>query len=293
MNLRTIQWFVAVVDAGGFTRAARVLGTAQPAVSLAIRKLEGELGATLLVRSSRGVTPTEEGARFLEHARAILAHEAGARRDVQAVARLETGQLTLGVPPMVGATLLPPILARFVARYPGIRVAVVQAGADEIAARVLRGILDLGVMAGWRRIDGLVSRLLVREPVVVCVAAAHVWSRRNRVTWADLLAQPLVAFPRGYYQRALLDEAARRLKLEPRIVVEAESIPLIAELVRRGRGAATLLAMTAAELSGIRAIALPDGVHVPIALCRRADAEPSSAARAFERVLLRSPSLSG
>jgi DNA-binding transcriptional LysR family regulator len=276
---------VAVVDAGGFTRAARALRTAQPAVSLAIRKLERELGATLLVRSPRGVMPTEEGARFLEHARAILAHEAGARRDVQAVANLETGQLTLGVPPMVAATLLPRILERFVARHPGLRVVVVQAGADEISARVLRGTLDLGLIADWRRVDGLLTRLLVREPVVVCVAAAHPWSRRNQVTWADLLAQPLVAFPRGYYQRALLDEAARRLKVEPRIVVEAESIPLIAELVRRGRGAATLLAMTAAELSGIRTIALPDGVHVPIALCRRADAEPSPAARAFERIL--------
>jgi DNA-binding transcriptional LysR family regulator len=289
ITLRAAHWFVTVVDAGGFTRAARTLRVAQPAVSTAIRKLERDLGVTLLTRSTRGAAPTAEGARVLEHARAMLAHEAGARRDLLALKNLETGQLSLGAPPMVAGTLLPKVLERFVARHPGVRIAIVQAGADEIAARVLRGTLDLGLIAEWRRVDGLVTHVLERHPVVACVALSHRLAGRDRLTWSDLFTQPLIAFPQGYYQRALLDNAARRLRANPDIVVESESVPLMAELVRRGRGVATLLAAAAAGLAGTRAVPMSKDVEVPIALCRRADGDLSSAARTFEAHLLAPP----
>jgi DNA-binding transcriptional LysR family regulator len=286
LNLKAIHWFVTVVDTGGFTSAARGLRVAQPAVSAIIKKLERQLGVVLLTRSTRGAALTSEGARFLEHARAMLAHEAGAQRDMMALKTLETGQLSLGAPPMVAAHLLPMALERFVAAHPGVRISVVQAGADDIAARVVRGTLDLGLIAEWRRVDGLVTRLLERHPVVACAAPSDALAARDRIGWADLLAQPLIAFPQGYFQRALLDAAARRLRVSPNIVVEAESVPLIAELVRRGRGIGTLLAATASELTGVRTMGLPGDATVPIALCRRAGAEPSLAARAFETHLI-------
>ncbi len=289
LNLRAVAWFVTVVDAGGFTRAARRLGATQPAVSAMIKKLETGLGVILLTRSARGIALTVEGERFLEHARAILNHESAARRELLALKTLEQGHLTLGAPPMVAGYLLPRILERFLAAYPGVRVTVVQAGADEIAARVAREVLDLGLIADWRRLDGLVIRLVERHPVVACVARSNPLADRPRITWADLLAQPLIAFPRGYYQRALLDEAARRLRASPNFVVETESVALIAELVRRGRGVATLLSATAARLNGVRSVALPKDAEVPIALCRNAAVQPSYAARAFEDQLWTEP----
>lgn len=285
LNLRAVEWFVTVVDAGGFTRAARRLGVAQPAVSATIKKLEVELGVRLLVRSARGIALTAEGERFLEHARAILTHESAARRELSALRTLEQGQLTLGAPPMVAGYLLPRMLERFLAAHPGVRVTVVQAGADEIAARVSREVLDLGLIADWRRRDGLVIRLLERHPVVACTARSNPLADQPRISWAGLFTQPLIAFPRGYYQRTLLDEAARRLRATPNIVVEAESVTLIAELVRRGRGVATLLSATAVTLTGVRSVAMPKDAEVPIALCRNAAVQRSFAARAFEEQL--------
>lgn len=285
LNLRAVEWFVTVVDAGGFTRAARRLGAAQPAVSATIKKLEVELGVTLLLRSARGITLTEEGDRFLEHARAILDHASAAGRGLKARRTLELGQLTLGAPPMVAGYLLPKLLDRFLAAHPGVRVTVVQAGADEIAARVARDVLDLGLIADWRRREGLAIRLLERHPVVACMARSNPLAEQSRITWAELMTQPLIAFPRGYYQRALLDEAARRVRAIPNIVVEAESVALIAELVRRGRGVATLLSATAATLQGVRSVAMPKDAEVPIALCRNAAVQGSFAARRFEEQL--------
>jgi len=282
VKLRQVELFLAVVDHGGFIAAAERLGVAQPAVSAAVRRLEEDLGGPLLVRGGRGVALTPEGAVFLRHGRALLAQVAATRREVAAVRALEAGELLIGAPGMVAGHLLPPVLDSFLDGRPGLRVRVVQAGAEEIGERVLRGDLDLGIVADWRTPEGLATTLLAEHPMVACVADASPLAARDRLGWEELLEQPLLSFPRGYHQRTRLDEAARRLGVVPRVVVEAESVPLILELVRRGRGAATLLACAAEGQPGIRAVPLPGDAVVPIALCRRARAPASALAEAFQ-----------
>ncbi len=171
MNLRQLELFLAVVDAGGFTAAAARLRVAQPAVSAAVRRLEEELGARLLVRGARRLTLTAEGAAFLRHARAILAQVAASRHEIAAMRALEAGHFSIGAPPMVAGHLLPRVVDRFLSERPGLRLSVVQAGAEEIGARVLRGDLDLGIVADWRTPEGLAVRLLEVHPMVACVAA--------------------------------------------------------------------------------------------------------------------------
>ncbi len=272
MNLRQLELFLAVVDAGGFTAAAARLRVAQPAVSAAVRRLEEELGARLLVRGARRLTLTAEGAAFLRHARAILAQVAASRHEIAAMRALEAGHFSIGAPPMVAGHLLPRVVDRFLSERPGLRLSVVQAGAEEIGARVLRGDLDLGIVADWRTPEGLAVRLLEVHPMVACVAASSPLAGRRRLGWAELLDQPLILFPRGYYQRARVEDAAARLGRSPSVVVEAEAVPLIAELVRRGRGVATLLAAAAEGLAGIRVLSLPREATVPVAVCRRSGA---------------------
>ncbi|HYG91088.1 MAG TPA: LysR family transcriptional regulator substrate-binding protein [Azospirillum sp.] len=219
---------------------------------------------------------------FLRHGRALLAQVAATRREVAAVRSLEAGELLLGAPGMVAGHLLPPVLDAFLEGRPGLRLRVVQAGAEEIGERVLRGDLDLGIVADWRTPEGLATTLLAEHPMVACIAEGSSLAGRSRLDWGELLAQPLLSFPRGYHQRTRLDEAARRLGVAPHVLVEAESVPLILELVRRGRGTATLLACAAERQPGVRAVPLPDDAVVPIALCRRARAPVSALAEAFQ-----------
>lgn len=288
MNLRQVELFLAVVETGGFTTAAERLGIAQPAVSTSVRKLEEDLGVRLLERGARRVTPTAEGRAFLQHARAILAQVAASRREMAALRTLETGQLSIGAPPMVAGYLLPSVIDAFLAERPGIRLTVVQAGAEQIGARVLRGELDLGIVADWRTPDGLATRLLEHHPMVACVAASSPLARRRRLAWSELLDQPLILFPHGYHQRSRVDDAAARLGRTPEVVVEAEAVPLIAALVRRGHGVATLLAAAAHSLPGLRAVPLPSEATVPVAVCRRSRAPASAAVEAFQALLVAS-----
>lgn len=283
MNFRHLELFVAVVEAGGFTAAARRLRMEQPAVSAVIKRLEAELGVRLFVRERRRVELTREGKAFLVRVRVILEQIQASRRDLAAMQSLESGQVLLGAPPMVAGHLLLEVMHLFLSRYPKVRIAVVQAGAEEIATRVLGGGLDLGIIADWHTPDGLQTHLLQLHPMVACVSARSGLAVKNRVGWAELLDQPLVLFPRGYYQRSRLEEAAARLGRRPEVLVEAESIPLMVDLVRRGHGAATLLAAAASGLAGIRVLRLPTEAAVPIALCEREHGSSSAAANAFGR----------
>jgi DNA-binding transcriptional LysR family regulator len=188
---------------------------------------------------------------------------------------------------MVAGHLLPPLIDGFLAQRPGLRLTIVQAGAEEIGARVLRGDLDVGIVADWRTPDGLVTELLETQPMVACVAAQSPLAQRRRLGWAELLDQRLIMFPRGYHQRSRVEDAAARLRRGLDIAIEAESLPLIVELVRRGRGVATLLAAAAAGLPGVASLALPREATVPVALCRRADGPPNAAVEAFRAYVLR------
>lgn len=281
MKLRQVELFLAVIDHGGFVAAAEGLNIAQPAVSAAVRRLEEDLGGPLLVRGARGVVLTPEGEVFQRHARALLAQVAATRREIAAMRALEAGELSLGAPAMVAGHLLPPVLDAFLAERPGVRLRVEQAGAEEIGERVLRGAIDLGITADWRTPEGLVTSVLQEHPMVAVVAEDAPLAARAALNWDELLAQPLLLFPRGYHQRTRVDEAARRRGVQPRVPVEAESLPLLLDLVRRGRGVATLLACAAQGVPGVRALALPDDAVVPIAVSRRAGAPLGALAETF------------
>src|SRR5512141_2544688 len=101
MDLKQLEYFVNVVDLGGFSRAARLLRVAQPAISRQVRSLEVELRQTLLMRNGRGATPTEAGKRLLAHARGILAQAERARADVDESKGASVGHVVVGLPPTV------------------------------------------------------------------------------------------------------------------------------------------------------------------------------------------------
>jgi len=286
LNLRHLQLFVAVVDAGGVTKAAEQLGLAQPAASAAIRRLETDLGVALLTRSGRGAALTPQGEAFLRRARTVLAEIDGFQVEMAASQALESGRVSLGAPPMVTAHLLPGVIGDFLTAHPGIRVTLLQAGAEECAARVLRGDLDLGIVADWRTSPGLTTQLLVNNPMVACVAASSRLATKARMSWSELLKQPLILFPPGYHQRTRVDEAADRLRRWPKAVMEVESVAVMLEMVRRDIGVATLLGAAVAGADGVVALALPAEATVPVAICRRAHAPATRAVEELHSYLV-------
>ena len=179
MDLRQIRAFVAVAKARNFTRAAEALQLAQPAVSMAIGKLEEQLELTLFSRQGRQVALTAEGEVFLRHAERILGDCLAADTEMAELKGLARGEVRIGIPPMMSSYYFPRVIRDFRARYPHLQLSVLGEGAARIQRMIASGEIDMGVIAGGRIPEGLQSRRFLREEIVACVPAGHPLARRS------------------------------------------------------------------------------------------------------------------
>src|SRR5579859_3167036 len=148
MTEAQLRSFVAVAETGGFGEAAKRLHMSQPGVSRAVRALERELGAELLVRGHGHVKLTEFGERALVRSRSLLREADSMRQERDELRGMATGHVRLGSMPSVSATILPLLLATLERQHPALSVTVIEGHDDELVAWVRGGIVDIAVVAG-------------------------------------------------------------------------------------------------------------------------------------------------
>ena len=168
MDLRKLGLFLAVVDEGGFTRAALAEFVSQPSVSQAIRELEAELGTPLFHRVGRGVTLTAAGEALVGPARQTLRDVEMARAAVSAVGGLEAGRLDLCALPTLAVDPVAPLTGAFRTAYPGVSVTLADAeGPAEVASQVMSGDAEIGITVEHPANDTLRSVALGRQEMLV------------------------------------------------------------------------------------------------------------------------------
>lgn len=241
MDLRQLEYFVAVAEERSFTRAAARVHISQSGVSAQIRQLEREVGAVLLHRAARGTTLTEAGAAAIEHARAALAAAAAFTDAVDGVRRLLRGNLRAGM--VTGCTVAGwfDALAEVRRAHPGVALSVREGRSDALVAEVRAGTLDVALVGIAASVSGELPVLpLVSEGLVTVVPSTHPLAARPEVTIDDLRDHPVVCMPAGSGIRAVLDRACAARGLRPTISVEANAAEAIVDLAARGLGVAIL-----------------------------------------------------
>ncbi|MFJ9083198.1 LysR family transcriptional regulator [Streptomyces sp. NPDC102384] len=260
MEMRQLEYFVAVAEEQNFTRAAERVHISQSGVSAQIRQLERELGAELFDRSSRTVTLTVAGKAALEHARATLAAAGTIGRAVAEVSELIRGRLTVGM--VIGCTITPlfDALAAFHEAHPGVELSLLEDGSDRLVEGVRAGEVDLALIgAAHSTPDGLDSLTIVDERLVVAVPAGHPLAKQRRVVLQDLMAHPIVCMPPGTGLRTVFDRACTAQGLHPTIALQASAADSIAALADRGLGVAVLSeSMVADHPDGLTARTIDD-----------------------------------
>ncbi len=257
MELRQLEYFVAVVEERSFTRAAERERVAQPAVSAQIRRLERQVGQALLTRSSRDVRLTQAGIAFLPHARAALAAVRAARRAVDEVAGLIRGAVAIGT-----VTLHPVeiagLIADFHAQYPAVEITLATDNSDALLAKLADGRLDLAfVSLGLdEHPPGLGVHTVTDEAVVAAVAADHPLAGRATLPVAELSGYPLISLPVGTGLRTRLDSACARAGITANVAFEATSPLELADLGAHGLGIAILPESMARNRPGLHAVDL-------------------------------------
>jgi DNA-binding transcriptional LysR family regulator len=288
MELRQLRYLVAVVEEGGFTRAAERLHVAQPGVSAQIRQLERELGRPLLDRSGRSVTPTEVGAAVLPYARAALAAVDGIGQAVAEFGGLLRGRVGIGLVPgtLAHDIDVAGVLAGFHDDHPQVEITLTEDTSDRMLAALRRGELDLAVvgLADNEPPPGVAVRVLVDVPLVVAVAEGHpllaAYAGRTAVPPAALREHALVSLPSGTGVRGALEAVCAQAGFRPRVHFEAAAPEALTRLAARGLGAAVVPQPGASgELHTLR-IDHP-GARGRIALAWRTDGPSGPAARAL------------
>jgi DNA-binding transcriptional LysR family regulator len=277
LDLRRVEYFVAVADELHFGRAAQRLHIAQPSLSQQIRRLEVELGVALLERNSRHVHLTPAGQAFLREAKRTLGQ---ARRAVETAREAGRQRLTVGFYASAGSLLLPDILRSFGEQHPTIEVSVRELSLDDLDP-LLDGTVDVAFTRLLPEQTELEVQVMAREPRLVALASTHPLAGRRSVVFADLHDERFITNPAvqdvGPPRRWLAEQ--RRHGLPGRVAAVTRSLQEILVLVASQRGVC-LLPAAAAKL-----LTRPDVVFVPVT-----DADPAVTSLAFRRDL-KSPGL--
>ena len=291
MNLRRLKYFVKIVDIGSLTQAADVLHIAQPALSQQIATLEGEFHQQLLVRTKRGVTPTEAGQVLYAHAQIILRQFEQAQSDVNNSGQSLSGQVSVGLAPGTAASALAlPLLKAVRARHPSILLYLNENFGTTLSELVMNGRMDMAVLyAGKTEVHGLSYRPLLKEQLFL-VAWRGMPAPPAQIELAELNEMDLL-LPRPYnYLRKYVDDAFAGLQSTARVVAEIESTATLSAAVAAGLGA-TILPESAARAvaTSIQAhlcrIVAPS-IEVPLALCESDHLPLSEPAQAVKDIIL-------
>ena len=265
MELRQLDYFVAVAEELSFTRAATRLRVAQPAVSQQIRRLERELRQQLVDRSGRRIRLTPAGDVFLNHAREALG---AARAGLDAMHSFDgelSGVISVGTVPTPPAWMLER-LAAFHRGHPAVRAIVVTGHPEQLADAVATESLDLALVGvtgprqpagprGARLSQLLGSSLVGREPLLALVPSDHPLAGRDQLSVRQLARHEFVTLAPGSGLRAVLELVFADADLSPEIVAESDDLHEIPALVRAGLGVAVVpasVARTNPDLSAMR-----------------------------------------
>jgi DNA-binding transcriptional LysR family regulator len=240
VELRHLRYFVAVAEELHFTRAAARLGIMQPPLSLQIKQLERELGASLFHRLTRGVELTEAGAFLLEDARRILDQVERAKAGVQSRARGEAGVIHLG---FAGAVFFQPMVPNIVRayreRYPGVVLSPEQSNTPRLVAALRSREIDVAfVRPPVGDEDDLAVEPLVEEPMVIVLPSSHPRAGDRSMPISALADETFVLVPQsiGVILHDAVIDLCRAAGFSPKLGQEAPQIPSIVHMVAAGFG---------------------------------------------------------
>jgi len=284
MELRHLRYFLAVAEAGSFSRAADRLGISQPTLSQQMRDLEAALRVSLFQRRGKRILLTSAGLIFQEHARAILRQFESFLQELSSESQQLRGALHLGVVPILNVPLVPHLLGLFAVKHPGISIIVDEISSTEIETALEEGRMDVGLGFVTRYSPNLRYERLCTDEFALVVSEEHAWSKRRKIPFAELHQQRLVQLTDSFVMRHMTDEICRKHQVRPRTVAEISSIETLLRSLATLKAAALMpkIVLRGREGLKLKAIQLQGkNLGVEIGLLRLSDSLGNSAVSAF------------
>ncbi|MCL2761462.1 MAG: LysR family transcriptional regulator [Desulfuromonadales bacterium] len=289
MDIRQIQLFLEIVKQGSFTKAAKELHIVQPAVSIAMKKLEEELDLILFNRKDKGIFLTTDGEVFLKHAEKIIREVKSAKSEMEELRGLEKGNVRIGISPMMSAYFFPQIIYDFSKEFPNLNITVLGQGSSQIQRMIQHDELDMGIIAKGSHIEGLELKKFIREEVVACCPPYHDFAKKKSITIEEFALQNLIFYIDGYSLREMFFEIFKKKGLEPKIKFETNLYSIVKSLIQKNLGVSIFLKMAIKEEDKVKAISFTPPLYLDLFIAWKKQAYLSKANRAFIDFCLNHP----
>lgn len=281
MESKSLRYFCAVVNYGSFTGAADALSIAQPAISMSIKRLEEELGFSVFHRFERQISLTDEGRRLYDYAKPIIQSLGDVQQAMEELKDLSNGLVRVGMPGMLGSYYFPPLLMAFRHQYPGIKLSIVDGGADQLQAMLENGELDLAFIVSEDVPVSLEAQAVLRVPMVAAVTKEHPFAQLDKVNIEAFLQEELVMFKKGYFHRRIIDQMAEKSGIRPNISIETNLIHLMKSFVCRGFGITAFLDIVLEDEKDLVPVPFVPAFNLSVHIAWRKQGYLSMANRAF------------
>jgi len=286
MTPRQLQAFVTVAQTLSFARAAELLHLSAPALSLAIRNLERDLGGALFSRSTRQVRLTPEGAELLPQAIQLMGDWASVRDRLRQRFTLQRGHVAIAAMPSFAGSVLPQVLREFRRRHPRVEVTVHDVINEQAAELVALGRVELAFGFEPEGVPAVEFQRLWKERFIAIVPRDAAVQAARVIRWSELLQLPFIALQRPSSTRRLFEEALARHGQEFSVALETHQLSTVIQMVAAGLGVSVLPAMLATQslASGARVLQLRGpAVSQAVGMMSRREQQLSTAAAALAR----------
>lgn len=240
MELRQLEYFMAVCKELHFTRAAESLNISQPSLSQQIKHLEGVLGTPLFDRMGRKIAMTEAGEILLAHSKQIFYELEQARAALQDLNGLQRGKLTIGSLITCTNYLLPPAILEFKRLYPNVELSVLGMRSGKITEKVMENELDIGISFLPVKNEEIESIPLFTEELSLAVPSDHPLAMLEEINMSLLEDVPIVSLPKDYCLRRLIDKSCAEIGITLKPTLEMTTLDSVIQMVNEGIGVTIL-----------------------------------------------------
>ncbi|CNK22888.1 hypothetical protein yaldo0001_4680 [Yersinia aldovae ATCC 35236] len=240
MKLRELHYFVEVVRNNGFGRATDKLYVTQPAISRAIKQLEGELGGELLIRDPKGVRLTERGRILFRHAENMLQQERNLHRELLDIGEEISGTLRVGLPPVISSTYFPQVILYFRNRCPLVELEIIEIPTTELERALQEGKVDIAAGILPLESQNYKTQLFATDSLVLVVPNTHLLANKSSVTLPEFANEPFIQFTESFKINELILCAFGLYGLTPKVVGRSSNFDLVTAMIHSGMGVSLL-----------------------------------------------------
>lgn len=240
MDILHLSYFIEVARQKSFTKASQTLHVSQPSISKVIKTLENELNVTLFERSGREIALTDVGQAVYNRAQSVISEFHDLSNEIHDIVNIQHGEITIGLPPMIGSTFFPDVIGNFKRLHPQIALKLIEVGSKQVESDVKNGLLDIGVIALPLTETDIDSYIFVQDKLNAVLRSDHPLADCKELHLADISQDDFILYSNDFSLNGLIYQECQKQGFSPNVVCQSSQWDFIVKMVGAKLGVALL-----------------------------------------------------